>query len=440
LAPIRDNPRRTTPFPNIVLILADDLGWGDVSCQGQTNFSTPNIDRLAREGVRFTQAYAGATVCAPSRCSLMTGKHGGHSRVRSNIQVPLQPDDITIAEVLRSVNYRSGAFGKWALGWQGTTGTPRKQGFDEWYGYLEQNHAHAYYPAVLWRNDDFPMPVPGNDNGRKLGYAPDVLLRVANRFIQVNEDNPFFLYFASTLPHADNELGTNGMLELPSLGKFEDKPWPRPERGKAAMITRLDDAVGSILAELEQRKIDRQTVVIFTSDNGPHSEGGVTNAFFHSSGPFRGQKRDLYEGGIRVPFIVRWTDHISAGVTNDVPIAFWDVLPTLAELAGSRPLTGTDGISFAPSLFGREQKRRHDWLYWEFHEREEQKAVRFGDWKALLLHTNQPVELYNLALDPGETNNVAALRPEEMKRATELLSTIPEPFVAPTEEAPKPPK
>ena len=435
LAPIVDNPGRLSKLPNIVLILADDLGYGDLGCYGQTNFSTPNIDRLAGDGMMFTQAYAGNTVCAPSRCALMTGKHSGHGRVRSNVQVPLEPNDVTIAEVLGTVGYKSLAVGKWALGWQGTTGIPLSQGFEQWFGYLDQLHAHAYYPTHLWRNGlDMPMQ---NSPGAQMAYAPDWFMRITTNYIRVHEDSPFFVYFASTLPHANNELGTNGMLEIPSLGKFADKPWPQPEKGKAAMITRLDHDVGAILAALEKSRLDRQTLVIFTSDNGPHSEGGVTNAFFQSSGPFRGQKRDLYEGGIRVPFIVRWPMYVKSHQTNTMPIALWDVLPTLAEVAKSSRPQDLDGVSFAQSLYGREQKWRHRHFYWEFHENGYQRAVRFGDWKALMLATNKPVELYDLSQDPGETKDVAASHPEEVKQAEELLKSSADPFVQPADRAPK---
>ncbi|HTI73127.1 MAG TPA: arylsulfatase [Candidatus Limnocylindria bacterium] len=432
----RDNPGRTSKLPNILLILADDLGYGDLGCYGQTNFATPNIDRLAREGMKFTQAYAGNTVCAPSRCALMTGKHSGHGRVRSNVQVPLEPDDVTIAEVLRTVGYDSMAVGKWALGWEGTPGTPLKQGFNQWFGYLDQLHAHAYFPSHLWRNE-MDMPMLSNKGGGRGDYAPDWFLRITTNYVKAKAESPFFIYYASNLPHANNELGTNGMLEIRSLGEFANRPWPKPEQGKAAMIARLDADVGVLLATLDRYRLDRQTLVIFASDNGPHSEGGVTNTFFQSSGPFRGQKRSLYEGGIRVPFIVRWPKYVKPSQTNDLTIALWDVLPTLAEVAGATRPQGLDGVSFAQSLYGREQKRKHDSLYWEFHEYGYQKAVRFGDWKALSLGTNKPVELYNLAQDPGETIDLAASHAEEVRRGVQLMDSSASPYVEPVDSTPK---
>lgn len=421
-------PSRRTTLPSIVLIVADDLGYGDLGCYGQTKIKTPNLDLLAAEGMKFTQAYAGNTVCAPSRCSLMTGKHTGHSRIRSNAQVPLEPDDVTIAEVLRTAGYRTGAVGKWALGWEGTTGHPNQQGFEQYLGWLDQSHAHDYYPSFLWRNSE-QMPLLGNQNGRRTDYAHEWLTKFATNFVRIYEDQPFFLYFAPTIPHANNERGTNGM-EIPSPGDYAKEPWPGPEKGKAAMITYLDSMVGSLLADLKRRKIDEDTLVIFTSDNGPHSEGGVKPAFFQSSGPLRGLKRDLTEGGIRVPFIARWPGQIRAGVTNSQPIAFWDVLPTLAEIGRASKPRKLDGLSFAPTLFGRKQTNQHAYFYWEFHERGYQKAARVGDWKGLKLGPDKPLELYQLANDPGETNNVAAANPDIVAKIEDYLAKAADEFVA----------
>lgn len=426
-------PSRRTTLPSIVLIVADDLGYGDLGCYGQTTIKTPNLDRLAAEGMKFTQAYAGNTVCAPSRCSLMTGKHTGHSRIRSNAQVPLEPDDVTIAEALRTAGYRTGAVGKWALGWEGTTGHPNQQGFEEYLGWLDQSHAHDYYPSFLWRNND-RFELPGNTGGRRTEYAHEWLTKFATNFVRIHEDQPFFLYLAPTLPHANNERGTNGM-EVPSLGDYAREPWPGPEKGKAAMITYLDSMVGTLMADLKRRKIDEDTLVIFTSDNGPHQESGVKPAFFQSSGPLRGIKRDLTEGGIRVPFIARWTGQIRAGVTNSQPIAFWDVLPTLAEIGRAAKPRKLDGISFAPSLFGRKQTNQHDFFYWEFHERGYQKAARTGDWKGLKLAPDKPLELFDLATDLGETNNVAAAHPEIVAKIEDYLATAADEFVAVTNKA-----
>ncbi len=426
-------PSRRTTLPGIILIVADDLGYGDLGCYGQEKIKTPNLDRLAAEGMRFTQAYAGNTVCAPSRCALMTGKHSGHGRVRSNVQVPLEPDDVTIAEALRTAGYRSGAVGKWALGWEGTTGHPNGQGFEEFFGWLDQSHAHDYYPTFLWRNNQ-QFGLDGNQNGRRTEYSHQWLTKFSTNFVKIFEDQPFFLYLAPTIPHANNERGTNGM-EVPSFGAYAKESWPVPEKGKAAMITYLDAMVGSILDDLKRRKLDDDTLVIFTSDNGPHKEGGVNPSFFKSSGPLRGIKRDLTEGGIRVPFIARWPGHIQAGVTNTRPIAFWDILPTLAEVAGASRPRKLDGISFAPSLFGRKQTNRHEFFYWEFHERGYQQAARMGDWKGLSLAPEKPLELYDLATDLGETNNVAAFHPDIVKKIQDYFAKAADKFVTVTNQA-----
>ena len=324
------NPRRTATTPNVILIVADDLGYGELGCYGQKQILTPNLDRLAAEGIRFTQAYAGNTVCAPSRCSLMTGLHSGHGRIRSNVQVPLTPEDFTLGDLAKRSGYQTAVFGKWAMGWEGSTGEPNRRGFGEWFGYLDQNHAHDYYPSFLWRNGQTWL-LPGNQGGQRRDYAPDWFERAATNFIRINEDRPFLLYFPTIIPHANNEMGTNGM-EVPTLGIYRDRPWPGPEKAKAAMISRLDATVGRLMEQLKARKIDEDTLILFTSDNGPHQEGGVDPAFFQSSGGLRGIKRDLYEGGIRVPLIARWPGKIRPGTTSDLPVAFWDILPTLAEV------------------------------------------------------------------------------------------------------------
>ncbi len=434
-APPEDrNPRRTATTPNVVLIVADDLGYGDLGSYGQNDVKTPNLDRLAAEGMRFTQAYAGNTVCAPSRCTLLTGRDSGHGRVRSNVQVPLEPGDFTLGDLAKRSGYRTAAFGKWALGWEGSTGHPNRRGFDEWFGYLDQSHAHEYYPTYLWRNEE-TRPLPGNQGAVRRDYAPDWFDRAATNFIRIYEDKPFFLYLASTLPHANNELGTNGM-EVPSLGIYRDRPWPPPEKAKAAMISRLDASVGRIMDALRARRIDQDTVVFFTSDNGPHSEGGVHANFLHSSGPLRGIKRDLYEGGLRVPLIVRWPGHIKPGTTSDGPVAFWDVLPTMADLFQTNLPVKTDGLSFATVLQGKEPTASHDHFYWEFHEKGYQRAVRAGDWKAIDLGEGKPFELYNLAEDPAEKRECSADHPEVVARLKELMRTSADSFTQPEEKSP----
>lgn len=438
LAADSNRPRwRQTTLPNIVLIVADDLGWGATGPYGQKEIRTPHLDRLAAEGLRFTEAYSGSTVCAPSRCSLMTGRHTGHARIRSNDEIPLQPQDVTLAEVLRSVGYRTAAVGKWGLGWQGTTGHPRQQGFEEFYGYLGHVDAHNYYPPTLWRNED-ALPLRGNQNFGRTTYAPDEFILAATNTVRLFQNHPFFLYYAPTLPHANNERGTNGM-EIPRAGEYARKPWPLAERNKAAMITRLDEDVGRLLDTLKFYKLDLDTLVIFTSDNGPHVEGGCSTNYFRDTGGLRGLKRDLYEGGIRVPLIARWPGVIPAGKVSDRPVAFWDVLPTLAEIGRAPVPSGLDGLSFAPTLRGRGQTNQHEYFYWEFHEGGYRQALRFGDWKGIRLTAGQALELYDLGHDPGETKNVAAEHPETVARIEEILKTAADPWVKPTSTIPVPP-
>jgi arylsulfatase A-like enzyme len=410
--------------PNIIFILADDLGYGDLGCYGQTKIKTPNIDRLAAEGIRFTQCYAGTTVCAPSRSALMTGQHTGHTRIRGNNAYPLQAADVTVAELLKGAGYKTALIGKWGLGLPRTTGAPWKKGFDEFFGYVSQTHAHDYYPSNLWRNDEILL-IPANDNGRKGVYAPDQFTRAATNFVRIHRDNPFFLYLAYTAPHANNELGRaagNGM-EVPSDAPYSKETWPQPEKNKAAMITRMDSDIGKLLSFIKGYKLETNTVIFFTSDNGPHKEGGVDPTFFNSAGPLRGIKRDMYEGGIRVPMIARWTGTIKPGQVSDFPWAFWDFLPTATELAGLKANpTNIDGQSVLPALLGKEMKP-HEFLYWEFHEKGSKQAVRMGDWKAVRLAMNRPLELYNLKNDIGETNNVATAQSDVVARIESYLKT-----------------
>ena len=414
---------RPADKPNIIFILADDLGYGDVGCYGQRKIKTPNIDRLAAEGIRFTGAYAGSTVCAPSRAALMTGQHTGHTRIRGNAQVPLEPNDITVAEVLKKAGYQTGIFGKWGLGLENTSGTPNKKGFDEWFGFLDQSLAHNYYPDRLWRNDAV-LELPMNADRQKGAYVHDMFTTAAVNFIRLQQYQPFFLYLAYTIPHANNELtrATGNGMEVPNDRPYSAESWPQAEKNKAAMITRLDADVGEILAAVKQFKLETNTVVFFTSDNGPHKEGGNDPKFFDSAGPFRGIKRDLYEGGIRVPMIARWNGHIAPGQTNDLPWAFWDFLPTAAELAEAPMPKQVDGVSILPTLLGKpKDQKRHEFLYWEFHEGGSKQAVRNGDWKAVRLAPGKPLELYDLAKDPGETNNVAAINDAVITRIENYL-------------------
>lgn len=410
--------------PNILLILADDLGYGNLGCYGQKQILTPNLDRLAKDGMRFTQAYAGSTVCAPSRCSLMTGLHTGHARTRGNKypDFPLRPQDITVTELLKQAGYRTALFGKWSLGQLGSTGYPTRKGFDEWFGYFSQTHAHNYYPEHLLENDTAWL-ARGNMGTQRKDYAHDLFTERALGFLNRSDARPFFLKLAYTIPHANNELGrdTGHGMEVPSLEPYLDKPWPPQEKAFAAMITRMDRDIGRILDTLRATGQDASTLVLFTSDNGPHREGGHNPDFFDDNGPLRGIKRDLYEGGIRVPFLARWTGVIPPGAVTDHPIAFWDFLPTACELAQIPTPPGLDGISFAP-LFRGGTPPAHPYLYWEFHERGFAQAIRQGDWKAIRLKPGAPLELYNLRADPSESTNVAAQHAELVARLSRLLA------------------
>ena len=410
--------------PNIVFILADDLGYGDVGCYGQKMIKTPNIDRMAAEGMRFTQCYAGSTVCAPSRCALMTGLHTGHCRVRGNALVPLEPSDRTVAEVLKAAGHTTALCGKWGLGEADSTGVPNKKGFDSFFGYLNQNHAHAYYPDFLWKNQEkvaLPNVVKNNVASKKVVYSPDLITKEALAFIEANADRPFFLYFAPTLPHANNEAKMEGM-EIPSDAPYTEEKWPQPQKNHAAMITRLDADVGKLFDKLKELKLDENTIVFFSSDNGPHKEGGGDPAFFNSSGGLRGYKRSMTEGGIRVPMIVRWPGKVKP-TESDLVWAFWDFLPTAAELAGVQAPSGLDGKSIVPEILGTAPVKPHELLYWEFHEGGSKQAVRMGDWKAIRSKVAVPLELYDLRRDIYEMENVAAQHPDIVAKVEEYLKS-----------------
>jgi arylsulfatase A-like enzyme len=422
--------------PNIIFILADDLGYGDLGCYGQKVIRTPQIDRMAAEGLRFTDCYAGSTVCAPSRCVLMTGYHTGHCLVRGNARLPLRPEDATVAELLKEAGYKTGIIGKWGLGEADTTGVPNRQGFDYWFGYLNQQHAHNYYPEFLWRNEEkFPLRnqvnhliggsdrTPGGVATKRVDYSHDLFTAEALAFLERRKDERFFLYLAYTIPHANNEAGNRGM-EVPSYEPYEDRDWPEPQRGHAAMITRLDRDVGRLFAKLKELGIDQRTLVFFSSDNGPHKEGGGDPAFFHSSGPLRGYKRSLHDGGIRVPGIARWPGKIAAGTRSDLPWYFADFLPTACELAGAKVPAGIDGLSIVPTLLGKDGQQKHEFMYWEFHEGpSSQQAVRMGHWKAVRTALSAPIQLYDLRTDLAEAGDVAADHPDVVARITEYLKT-----------------
>lgn len=432
-------------LPNIVFILADDLGYGDLSCYGQQKFSTPNIDRLASQGMLFRQHYSGCTVSAPSRSSLMTGLHTGHTPIRGNKerdpegQWPLPSESVTIAEMLKSRGYSTGAFGKWGLGFIGTEGDPNSQGFDEFFGYNCQRLAHNYYPGHLWHNRE-KIILRDNDSGRTGTYGPDIIHRAALEFIKTNREKPFFLFYPAIIPHAELYAKEQYMVQF--RGNFEPEKvfkgtdsgpgfregaygsQPESHAAFAAMIKQLDDYVGEIIASLSELGLEKNTIVIFSSDNGPHLEGGADPDYFNSNGKFKGYKRDLYEGGIRVPFIVKWPGKVKQGRISDHVSAFWDIMPTFAEAAGIEAPKETDGISFLPELLGRKQKN-HEFLYWEFHEQGGRMAVRTGNWKAVKFSIAAAdtghVELYDLSDDPGETNNVAGSNPDVVRKMLETM-------------------
>ena len=407
---------QTLRRPNIVWIMADDMGWGDPGCYGQRHIQTPNIDRLAAQGMRFTSAYAGSAVCAPSRSCLMTGQHSGHTRVRWNHsvrtgqRVPLLPEDVTVAEVLRQAGYTTGIFGKWGLGEPDTTGVPNRQGFDDWFGFLNQDHAVDYYTDHLWRNEKKEL-LPGNQNGAKGEYTTDLFTREALRFLRVNRGNPFFLYLTYTAPHAD--------LQVPSQGSYKDKPWSEADKNYAAMVTHMDRGIGQVLELLGRLGLASNTLVFFTSDNGAGHKAGLP--LFRATGPFRGAKGDVYEGGLRVPMIARWPGRIAPGAVSDDPWAFWDLLPTAAELARAQAPAGIDGVSIVPVLLGKPAPPR-DYLYWESHQKGFHQAVRAGNWKAVRHGLAGPLELYDLAADIAEKNDVAAAHPDVVARLTAALN------------------
>jgi len=432
--------------PNIIYMLADDLGYGDLSCYGQTHFETPNIDRLAAEGMRFTNHYSGATVCAPSRCALMTGKHGGHTYIRGNKefkpegQHPMPDTEFTIAKMLREQQYVTGAFGKWGLGFVGTTGDPNVQGFDQFYGYNCQRMAHNYYPDHLWENDQ-RIELSGNANRGIDQYAPELIHENALDFIRQNRDTNFFLFYPSVIPHAELLIPEKYLKEF--RGKFTPEmayegvddgdsyrigPYgsqPESHAAFAAMVTLLDQQVGEVMDLVSELGLAENTLIIFTSDNGPHLEGGADPDYFDSNGPLTGYKRDLYEGGIRVPMIARWTDHIQEGSTNDHVSAFWDVMPTFAEITHANIPAEIDGISFLPTLQGKEEQPKHDYLYWEFHEKGGRQALRKDHWKIvrydIKTDPDRPIQLFDLAADPSEQNDLAKVNPEKLKELTDLM-------------------
>jgi arylsulfatase A-like enzyme len=416
--------------PNIVLIVADDLGYGDLGCYGQTRIKTPNLDRLAARGIRFTRFYAGTSVCAPSRSSLMTGQHTGHTPIRGNYEIepegqwPLPDSSFTMAEMFRQAGYATGCFGKWGLGYIGSSGDPLKQGFDQFFGYNCQRQAHNYFPDHLWDNDH--LVNLSNTNTVQQDYAPDLIQQKVLEFLSGHRSQPFFLLLTYTLPHAGLQLPHHDERLDQYRRQFHEQPvkipavWdgrgyqPQayPHAAYAAMASRLDDYVGQVIKKLEFLGISENTLIIFTSDNGPHREGGNDPGFFNSSGGLRGIKRDLYEGGIREPMIACWPSVIRRHKTDSRPTAFWDFFPTFAAIAGQPVPSCTDGVSFLPTLESRGNQVKAPYLYWEFHEDGGSQAVLLGDWKGIRLSVMQdregPIRLFNLRRDPVEQNDMAS--------------------------------
>jgi len=437
--------------PNIILIVADDLGYAELGCYGQEIIKTPQIDRIAKEGIRFTQFYSGAPVCAPARCMLMTGVHAGHAVTRDNGvpkhlkhlgkkfgwefpgQNPLPADAVTIPRLLKATGYATAAIGKWGLGHFGTTGEPNRQGFDLFYGYNDQRHAHNHYPRFLYRNRKKEIQ-PGND--RTLygeTYSQDQFTKVALQFIEDNREGPFFLYLPFTIPHLGIQVPEKSLAKY--KGKIPEEDYkhrgyiqhPFPRAGYAAMVTHMDDAVGQITQRVKDLGLDENTIVFFTSDNGPTYDrlAGSDSRFFHSAGPFRGRKGSVYEGGIRVPLIARWPGKISPGTTSDLQSAFWDFLPTLCDIAEISSPEKIDGISFTPTLLGKENQKTHNFLYWEFPAYGGQQAIRVGDWKAVrqnIFKGNMKTELYDLAKDIAEQHDLAEKYPERVAQLEQMMT------------------
>lgn len=448
------NPERgdkNQGLPNVILILVDDMGIGDLSVYGQKTLFTPQIDQMASEGMHFSNMYTGSTVCAPSRAALLTGKHTGHTSVRGNSPQQLIGDDEwTIAKVFQKAGYSTGAIGKWGIGSYMPTNDPNRKGYDYFYGYVNMWHAHNFYPEFLYENgekvylNNKTMLVDGINpwadslrEGKgvaeiKNDYVHRLFDNKAIDFIEDNKKKNFFLYLAYNVPHANNEAYPDGM-EVDDYYEFTVQDWPIQEKGFAAMIRNIDNSVGMILAKLKELKLDNNTLVLFCSDNGPHQEGGHKVEFFDSNSIHRGKKRDLYEGGIKTPFIARWPGSITPGSTSDETFAFWDFLPTFAELIGIEATAETDGISFLPTLLGTEQNKTHDYLYWEFYEGHGKQALIKGDWKAIKLNVRNPefdvvFELYNLRTDPSETHNVAADHPDMVAEFNALFLSAREEF------------
>ncbi len=430
---VQDNGKVPMQTPNIVYIMADDLGIGDLGCYGQQQIKTPCIDGLARNGMMFMRHYSGSSISAPSRCTLLTGKHTGHAAIRGNKPVtladgekydtPLPAKEVTVAKLLKQKNYRTACIGKWGMGGPDSEGHPNRHGFDYFYGYLGQGHAHSYYPPFLFENNEKIML-------EKKHYSHNLIVEKTLDFIDKNAEHPFFLYFSPTIPHAELAVPEENMQQYE--GQFQEKPFagghycaqPKPRAAYAAMVTLLDTNVGQIIELLKRKGVYENTIIIFTSDNGVHKEGGHDPEYFNSNAGLRGIKRDFYEGGIRTPFIVEWPGMIAPGSRNQHVSAFWDFLPTVCDITGISTPHDIDGISYLPVLKGLEQPE-HDYLYYEFYEKQGTQAVIQDDWKLISLQVNAPkkthYELYNLKTDPKEQHNVAVLHPDRVEQLKALI-------------------
>ncbi len=444
--------------PNIIYILVDDMGVGDLSMFGQTAFNTPNIDKLAADGMLFTNHYCGSTVSGPSRAALMTGKHLGNQSVRGNQPNPqtIGNDELTIAKVLKGAGYTTGVIGKWGIGHPIPLDDPQTKGFDYSYGYLNMWHAHNCFPDFLYRNGvkeilegneqttnpdgsprfpNFPEGTGVAKLDARKQFVPDLMIADAERFIVENKDKPFFLYYALNLPHANNEASPDGS-EVPDYGEFADKEWPTTAKGYAQMMRIIDNQVGMIVAKLEELGISENTIIMFASDNGTHSEGGHSSEFFDSNGKTRGEKRDFYDGGIRTPFIVKWPKVVAPASKSDHLSAFWDVLPTFAEIIGAEHPKDVDGISFLSTLKGDiKGQKKHEYLYFEFYEKGGKQAIVSGDWKYIKLNVRRgekaaaPInELYNLANDPEEQFNIVDKHPDIVAKMEQYIKEGHTPF------------
>lgn len=435
--------------PNVIFILADDLGIGDITPYGQKLIKTPNLDRMANEGMTFTQAYAGTAVSAPSRASLMTGQHTGHTHIRGNMrmdpedQVAMPDSTYTIARLFDEAGYATGCFGKWGLGYPGSESEPTRVGFDQFFGYNCQTLAHDYYPDHLWDGVN-RIEFPENYNQAENTYSADLIHQKALEFIRGNADKPFFAFLSYTIPHAELILPHDSIYQYycDVIPAADDKAWAeenpdrrgaygatdRPLASFASMVTRMDRYVGDVMNLLAELGIDDNTMIIFTSDNGPHREGGANPDYFNSYGPYRGIKRELYEGGIRMPMLIRYPGVVKAGAKNDHQLAFWDMMPTFAELTGAELTANTDGISFLPTLLGQKDQKEHDYLYWEFHEGGGKQAIRMGDWKGVRLNVADSAktvfELYDLASDIHEDNDLASERPDLVARMAAKMDSV----------------